>query len=97
FATWLRILIHQCADATRLRSRKEVGNHPPRRQDDRIFSVGHLGRGAPFHGHEMRFSVRVAEPAAFVKAWRSRMVFIRAWPEEPVCFINALPGHSRII
>src|SRR6185437_2421334 len=45
----------------------------------------------------MRFSVRMTELPAFIEPGGTGVVFIRARPEEAVCFINALPGHSRVI
>src|SRR4051812_9294402 len=96
-ALWLSVLIDERANPPRLRARQVLRHHAPRRQDDRVISVGLFRRGPPVRRLKVRLTVRVPELPSFVQPWRPGVIEGRARPEDPHLAIDALPGNARIV
>ena len=93
----LRILVHQPADAARLRAGEEVRDDASGGQDDGILVIRHLRRRPPLDGQEVRLAVGMSELPAFIQARRSRMPDLGTRPEHSVVLVDGFPGDAVIV
>src|ERR1043165_363673 len=93
---WLRTLLDQENDASRLITRKILVDNAATRQDQRILFVGHFVWRTIFKRMKLRLTVGVIKP--FLKeARRARVIFARARPEDAVIALNLFPGDAVVI
>ena len=90
-------LVHQRADAPRLRAGEVVRDHPAGGEDDRVLVVRLLRRRAPLDRLEVRLAVGVAEPAALVQPRRARVVFGRDTARRRPLRVDLLPGDAGVV
>src|SRR5208282_364192 len=62
-----------------------------------ILVVGHLSRGTPLDRNEVSLAIGMTEFSALIQARSALMAGLGAGPEQPVVFIDAIPGHAGIV
>ncbi len=93
----VRALLHQEADAPRLRAAQVVEDHTARGEPDGIFGVHHFHGGPVGRGDELRLAVRVEEPAALEEPRRAGVVLRGAGPEHAHVLLDLLVGDAGVV